>query len=406
MPACRRPRRRWCGTCTTSCDDRLTERAGPVPDSIDQAVARTDELSVAHRKSLTPFCAGTSGTMQGGASSILLVADPGAPAVIAERLSDSLPDALTDGTLADDPWAVSVRRHAYPIDEHAEVSAVVDTIDPGGETEDIVIYLTDLPRRRGTTPVIADISVPDRLGVISIPGVGGVFVDRRVRDLAQTVVAEVTERSRKHSQSVKRLTRIQDDDVVRYVGPSALSRLRLLAGMVYANRPWRLVTGMSKVMMAAFATGAVSLAYPTIWQLSATMGPWRLSAATILASIALIAWLIVEHSLWERPESADARDRAVLYNAATVVTLTIGVIIFHAGLFILLLLTAWWTLPPTMVAQNIGHPVDLSSLLLMAWLVAAVATLGGALGSGMEDDEAVKAAAYGVRQRQRFDNSN
>jgi magnesium-transporting ATPase (P-type) len=184
-----------------------------------------------------------------------------------------------------------------------------------------------------------------------------------------------------------------------------MSRLRLLAGMVHANRPWRLVTGMSKVMMAAFATGAVSLAYPTIWQLSVTMGPWRLSAATILASAAMIAWLIVEHDLWERPQSADERDRAVLYNASTVVTLTIGVIVFHAGLFVLLLVTAWWTLPPQLVAQNIGQPFDFSSLLLMAWLVSAVATLGGALGSGMEDDEAVEAAAYGVRQRQRFENS-
>jgi hypothetical protein len=120
----------------------------------------------------------------------------------------------------------------------------------------------------------------------------------------------------------------------------------------------------------------------------------------------MIAWLIVEHNLWERPQSAGERDRAVLYNASTVVTLTIGVIIFHAGLFILLLLTAWWTIPPQMVAQNIGHPVGLSSLSMLAWLVAAVATLGGALGSGMEDDEAVKAAAYGVRQRQRFDQAN
>jgi hypothetical protein len=159
-------------------------------------------------------------------------------------------------------------------------------------------------------------------------------------------------------------------------------------------------------MMAAFATGAVSLAYPTIWQLSATMGPWRLSTATILASTAFIAWLIIEHKLWERPHSADERERAVLYNASTVVTLLIGVVIFHAGLFILLLLTAWWTLPPQMVAQSTGHPVGLSTLLLMAWLVAAVATLGGALGSGMEDDEAVRAAAYGVRQRQRFDQAN
>ena len=257
-----------------------------------------------------------------------------------------------------------MRRHAYPIDEHADVSEVVGTVDPAGETEDVVIYLTDLPRRQGTTPVIADISVPDRFGVISIPGVGGVFIDRRVRNLAQTVVAEVTDRSSEHSPSVKRLTRTQDDDVIRYVAPSALSRLRLLAGMVYANRPWRLVTGMSKVMMAAFATGAVSLAYPTIWQLSDTMGPWRLSTATILASTALIAWLIIEHKLWERPHSAGERDRAVLYNASTVVTLTIGVVIFHAGLFILLLVTAWWTLPPQMVAQNIGRPVRIFLLVV------------------------------------------
>ena len=173
-------------------------------------------------------------------SSILLIADPGAPAVIAERLSDSLPNALT-GEPADDTWDVSVRRHAYPIDEHTEVSDVLGTIEPDGEAEDIVIYLTDLPRRRGTTPVVADISVPDRFGMISIPGLGGAFIDRRVRTLAQTVVAEVTGQSREQHRSVKRLTRTQEDDVVRYVAPSALSRLQLLAGMVYANRPWRLV---------------------------------------------------------------------------------------------------------------------------------------------------------------------
>jgi hypothetical protein len=62
------------------------------------------------------------------------------------------------------------------------------------------------------------------------------------------------------------------------------------------------------------------------------MGPWRLSAATILASAAMIAWLIVDHKLWERPNSGDERERAALYNAATVATLIIGVAILHIGL--------------------------------------------------------------------------
>jgi hypothetical protein len=344
--------------------------------------------------------------MPSAPSSILLIADPGVPAAIAHRLSDSLPNALTDWAPAEGNWEVSVRRHAYPFDEHAEVLEVVRTVDPAGETEDIVIYLTDLPRRLGTTPVIADISVQDRFGLISIPGMGGMFIDRRVRNLAQIVVAELTCQSDKPNRSAKRLTRTQEDDVVRYVAPTSLSRLHLLMGMVYANRPWRLAAGLSKVLMAAFAAGAVSLAYPTMWQLSDTMGPWRLSAATILASVAMIGWLILHHKLWERPRSAGERERAVLYNTATVITLIIGVAILHIGLFVLLLVTEWWTLPPQLVAHNIGHSVGLSTLLQMAWLVAAVATLGGALGSGMEDDEAVRAAAYGVRQRKRFDQSD
>lgn len=301
---------------------------------------------------------------------------------------------------------MTTRRHAYPVDEQADVLEVVRAVDPAGESQDIVIYLTDLPRRLGTLPVVADISVDNQFGMISVPGAGGLFIDRRVRNAAQTVVAEIAGLPDKTHRSMKQLTRMQDHDVVRYVASTTLSRLRLLSGMVYANRPWRLVAGMSKVIMAAFATGAVSLAYPTIWQLSDTMGPWRLGALTMLATAAMIAWLILDHELWERPRSPDERQRAVLYNAATVITLTVGVAIFHLGLFILLLLTAWWTLPPQLVADNIGHSVDFPTLLRMAWLVSAVATLGGALGSGMEDDEAVKEAAYGVRQRQRFDKSN
>lgn len=90
------------------------------------------------------------------------------------------------------------------------------------------------------------------------------FIDRRVRNLARTVVTEVTCQLGKQNRSVKRLTRTQEGDVVRYIAPTLLSRLQLLCGIVYANRPWPLAAGISRVMMAAFAAGAVGLAYPTI----------------------------------------------------------------------------------------------------------------------------------------------
>lgn len=160
---------------------------------------------------------------------------------------------------------------------------------------------------------------------------------------------------------------------------------------------------MSKVLVGAFATGAIALVTNTIWLFADTMGPWRMGAATVLSSVAMILWLILEHELWERPESPTERDRSVLYNTATVVTLVIGVVVLYVALFGLLLFTASLTLPPELLSRVLGHGVNLADYLTLAWLLASIATIGGALGSGLEDDAAVKEAAYGVRQRQRIE---
>ena len=339
-------------------------------------------------------------------SSLLLIADPGAPAALADDLAEPLHDALERTACPKSDWHVSVEVQPYLLDEQAGIATVIDWVDPAGHDEDVVVYLTDLPRRDGTRPVIADISPEDRFGLISMASIGGLFVGRRVQAVIESIVSEVEEHAAEHLSDVAKLTRTEHRGHVRYAAPQAFARLRLLSGMVYANRPWRLAAGMSRVMMATFASGAVSLAYPTIWQLSATMGPGRLSVTTVLATAAMVAWLVINHRLWERPDTPSQRQRAALYNTSTVITLTIGVVVLHATSFVLLLLTALWTLPPQMLGQNLGHPVGVADYLRLAWLVAAVATLGGALGSGLEDDQVVREAAYGVRQQQRFDNSD
>lgn len=334
-------------------------------------------------------------------SSVLLVADPGAPAALVDGLSKELPELLARRSSSD--WTVSVHTDSYPLTEQASLDDVVDAVDPASRRQDVVVYVTDLPRRDGTQPVVADISVRQRFGVISMPSVGGLFLGRRVRAMVESVIAEVAGGLDRDGRVPGRLSRTEGDGAVRYAAPPRFARARLLMGMINANRPWKLAAGLSRVLMATFATGAVSLAYPTIWQLSATMGPVRLGVTTVLATAAMVGWLIVNHKLWERPSSPTERQRAALYNASTVITLTIGVVVLHAACFVLLLLTAWWTLPPQLLEQNLGHPVGLPDFLRLAWLVAAIATLGGALGSGLEDDDAVKQAAYGARQQQRFD---
>jgi hypothetical protein len=69
----------------------------------------------------------------------------------------------------------------------------------------------------------------------------------------------------------------------------------------------------------------------------------------------------------------------------------------------MMLFTVGVSLPPGLFGRTVEHRVGVVDYLLLAWLLASIATIGGAIGSGLEDDSAVKAAAYGVRQRQRFE---
>ncbi|MFC9357406.1 hypothetical protein ACFTZB_12635 [Rhodococcus sp. NPDC057014] len=335
--------------------------------------------------------------------SVLLIADPGEPAALAERLAESLPQRLRSPDRGERRWTMCVRRKPYLPDEQADFADVIDTVDPSSEAEDIVVYLTDLPRREDTLPVVADVSADHKFALISVAGVGGLRIERRVRTVTELAIARVLGEPDLRPGAARRFPSAQIPGGIRYFAPSGLRRLRLLSGMVRANRPWRLVTGLSKVLVGAFATGAIALATNTIWLFADTMGPWRMGAATVLSIVAMILWLILDHELWERPTSPDERDRSVLYNTATVVTLVIGVIVLHVALFGLLLFTACLTLPPELFSRVLGHGVTFVDYLTLAWLLASIATIGGALGSGLEDDAAVREAAYGVRQRQRIE---
>jgi hypothetical protein len=196
-----------------------------------------------------------------------------------------------------------------------------------------------------------------------------------------------------------------DGEEHRVVLPHLRGRWRLLLGMVLANRPWLLVPGLKSALVAALATGAVATINSTVWLLAGSMSWWRLVVATIVSVALVVGWLVIDGELWDHPDddSPQARERSRLYNASTLLTLTAGVLICYVALYVVNLAWAFFVLDPDLMGGYLNTSLGYGDLFVLAWFVASAATVGGGLGTGLETDEAIRAAAYSKREEDRRD---
>ena len=93
--------------------------------------------------------------------------------------------------------------------------------------------------------------------------------------------------------------------------------------------------------------------------------------------------------------------RSRLYNTSTLLTLTAGVLICYLALYVVNLVWALFVLDPAMMGGYLHASRDYDDLFVLAWFVASAATVGGGLGTGLESDEAIRAAAYSKREEER-----
>jgi hypothetical protein len=255
---------------------------------------------------------------------------------------------------------------------------------------ELVIGVTELPLRDDDGRyLLAAIDPPRQSAVLSLPALGGFRVQTRARDAVRGLISGMAEPTSPEEQ--------------RLPLPGLSGRGRVLLGMVLANRPWLLAAGLKSALVAALATGAVATIQPTVWQLAASLSGWRLVVATIASIMIVVAWIVIDGELWDRPEddTVQARERSRLYNTSTLLTLTIGVVICYLVLYVVNLAWALFVLDPDVMADALGTSVGYGDLLVLTWFVASVATLGGALGTGLESDEAIRAAAYSKREEER-----
>jgi hypothetical protein len=230
-----------------------------------------------------------------------------------------------------------------------------------------------------------------RAAVLSLPALGGLRMHARTRRAVRSLIWAMADPN--------------TEDGHRVALPQVRGRWRLLLGMVLANRPWLLVPGLKSALVAALATGAVATINSTVWLLAGSLSWWRLVVATTASVGLAVAWLVIDGELWDRPDDGtpQARERSRLYNASTLVTLVAGVLTCYLTLYAVNLAWAFFVLDPAVMGDYLQAPRGYGDLFVLAWFVASIATVGGGLGSGLESDEAIRAAAYSKREEDRRD---
>jgi hypothetical protein len=347
--------------------------------------------------------------MSAGEVVIGLISAPGTAAEVASNLADDLRAELSVQLPTVRWWVptvVDVLVHP-PADDAALVAAGRERLLK--EAWDLVVCLTDLPLRAHRRPVVAHASPVHGVAVVSLPALGAVGLRRRTRDAVVGLVRTLLGDTEDHalSGSVAGLGRRarelgsqqeEGDGSVMFTARVLSGNLRLLVGMIRANQPWRLAMGLSKALTAALATGVLVLVTPDIWQLGDALSWIRLSAIGVGSVAAITAALIVGAGLWEHASNPAGGKQVTLFNLATTGTVVLGVLFLYAALLLLALLTTPVLVPAQLLEENIGHAARVGDYMKLVLLASALATLGGALGAGLESDEAVRAAAYTYRQ--------
>ena len=364
------------------------------------------------------------------ASTVGLLADPGAATALACRLESELPGLL--GRYAGGSWIVESAEEELELDENGALPVVeIGSRALEDRGWDAVVLVSDLPRRAGTEPVAADGATAHRIGLLSLPALGAVAQYRRARDTVLRLVAGHLapdgggRDAHVRAGAAGALTRLdtsgertggdtgpedtdeagsggaEDEIDVRLAVTGARGRARLLAGMVRANRPWRLVPSLSPALAAAAAGAAFGIFYSNIWSLAVALGIWRQVVVCLMALVAMIVWLILNNRLWERRTDRSLREEAILSNASTVLTVATGVLCMFALLFLIALAGSVIVVPGHYLSGTLGREWGVDDYVMIAWLSCSMGTVAGALGSGFADESAVRRAAYSRRELER-----
>ncbi len=343
-----------------------------------------------------------------------LIADSGLPMSFALGLGDAVPEVLERELDSEVDWEVQVKEFSLPLDKQGEVELNAHSSRlREAHHWDYLVYLTDLPKFENGEPLASSLNAGYGSAVIVLPALGFVRKKRLRRAVIQALASlhgvgdpYLRDDGRLVASadpfSVERRIEPEDqnDDALE-TAKGLRGRFLLLVGMVRSNRPWRLVPRLSSAMAAALATGAFGVFYTSIWAMADHLLPQRLATISLLSIMVMGTWLVLHNGLWESPLGSRPAGKRVIYNVATLATIFLAISLMYLALFVIILAGALVIIDAKFLAMELGHDVGLAEFVNLSWLAASLGTIAGAVGSSLDDEEAVRKATFSRREFER-----
>lgn len=286
---------------------------------------------------------------------------------------------------------------------------------------DYAICVTDLPSFSKRKVVIADVSSNRGAALVSLPSFGAFPLQKRIRKALMYIV-QLLYKEQEKEQEEKTATHInwrfllsniqqvipeENDEStdIRYVIKSRLfGWIRILSGMVFANRPWMALPSFKKILTLAFATGTYISIFSTPWELSVAYSIPRFIVLMCLSIIGMVTWLVFAHNLWEKASTKSQNQYRKLYNVTTVMTLTVITTINYVVLFALFMISISLFVPERLFESwtdvTPEHPI--LDFMKLSWLITSLGLLAGAVGATSEKEEKIRHTTYSYRQLNRY----
>jgi hypothetical protein len=96
----------------------------------------------------------------------------------------------------------------------------------------------------------------------------------------------------------------------------------------------------------------------------------RLLGPSITELMVTSVALIVAHGLWEQSSRPQTRERVVLFNAVTTLTIVIGVLTLYLALLVFSVIGSFSLIPQGALEDEIGRHPTAGDYLQLAWLAA------------------------------------